>query len=124
MDALRVTVWTRVQMNYLCPMGAKKRSIPSVDEEKQTAETLSAIIRVLAEGETEDEPDNFYKNTTGFVNHNISPQSTEMDMSMMVCMADSWFVSMVISMSSVGLMLSALTVVWGCQSLQNSKMPM
>lgn len=51
--------------------GRKKRSISTVEEEKQTAETLSAIIRVLAEGEAEDEPDNFYKNTTGFVNHNM-----------------------------------------------------
>lgn len=51
--------------------GRKKRSITSNDDDKQTAETLSAIIRVLADGETEDEPENFYKNTTGFVNHNM-----------------------------------------------------
>jgi hypothetical protein len=36
------------------------------DPEEQTAETLSAIIRVLAEGEDESDGDKFYKNGTVF----------------------------------------------------------
>jgi hypothetical protein len=46
--------------------GRKKRSILSTDPEEQTAETLSAIIRVLAEGEEESDGDKFYKNTTSY----------------------------------------------------------
>lgn len=43
--------------------GRRKRSIKALEEEQQTAETLSAIIRVLAEGEGEDEVERFYNKT-------------------------------------------------------------
>ncbi|KAI1732632.1 PAN domain-containing protein [Ditylenchus destructor] len=108
--------------------GRKKRSIQSVDEEQQTAETLSAIIRVLAEGEEEAEVERFYNshnssnayNNANSINHDMIE-----DVSELVCMADAWFVSMVVSMSMVCLFLSALIVIWGCQSLRvDSKLPM
>lgn len=44
--------------------GRKKRSILSSGQEDRTAETLSAIIRVLAEGEDESDGDKFYQNAT------------------------------------------------------------
>lgn len=49
--------------------GRKKRSVLAALEaegQQPSAETLSAIIRVLAEGESEDEGDRFYKNGTLF----------------------------------------------------------
>lgn len=46
--------------------GRRKRSILSSNPEEQTAETLSAIIRVLAEGEEERDGDMFYKNGSGY----------------------------------------------------------
>lgn len=47
------------------------------------------------------------------------------DTSAMVCMTDSWFITVVVSMSTVCLMLSALIVIWGCNSLiVPTKLPM
>lgn len=41
----------------------------SVDETQKTEETLSAIIRVLAQGELEEEANSFYKNLSAINNH-------------------------------------------------------
>uniref|UniRef100_A0A915BS32 Uncharacterized protein n=1 Tax=Parascaris univalens TaxID=6257 RepID=A0A915BS32_PARUN len=73
--------------------GRKKRSVTT----NQTEETLSAIIRVLAKGEEEDE-----LNSTTFVN---GFSWEEMDL---VCMSEIWFISTIVSVSLVCLMLSAL----------------
>ena len=107
-------------------------------DQQQTAETLSAIIRVLAEGEHDEEVERFYNQTANnrvhyrtFNNKSSSisgePQLESVN-DQLVCMADSWFVSMVASMSMVCLMLSALIVIWGCHWLQTGqssrKLPM
>lgn len=39
----------------------------------------------------------------------------------LICMANSWLISMVASMSLVCVLLSALIVTWSCQSLRNKK---
>ena len=90
--------------------GRRKREVSS-DSDKQTAETLSAIIRVLAAGEEEEEA--------------LSPNETrynydfEMEGSVdTLCMPEVWFVSMVVSMSMVCLILSALIIIWGCSSIR------
>ena len=117
----------------------KRRSIPAstmaAADQQQTAETLSAIIRVLAEGEHDEEVERFYNQTANnrvhyrmFNNKSSSgePQLESVN-DQLVCMADSWFVSMVASMSMVCLMLSALIVIWGChwlQTGQSRKLPM
>lgn len=54
--------------------GKRKRrsvdeSINFLNEERKTEETLSAIIRVLATGELEEEADNFYKNSSAQNNY-------------------------------------------------------
>ena len=49
--------------------GRKRRSIRPVDSEQQTAETLSAIIRVLAEGEKDEEVERFYNSTNSGFSH-------------------------------------------------------
>uniref|UniRef100_A0A183BWQ0 ZP domain-containing protein n=1 Tax=Globodera pallida TaxID=36090 RepID=A0A183BWQ0_GLOPA len=123
--------------------GRRKRSIGQLleEEQQQTAETLSAIIRVLAEGEQEEEVERFYNRTgnrafsykiagNGNATHNrttssqhrrrqqqqnVQRQSISPDM---VCLADSLFISTVVSMSMICLMLSALIVIWGCHSLR------
>jgi hypothetical protein len=101
--------------------GRRKRSVQSVADE-QTAETLSAIIRVLAEGEEDEEADSLHTNGTLGMGIN-RPVATIHD-DTLVCMSDAWFVSMVVSMSLVCLMLSGLIVVWGCHSLRTeSKLP-
>ncbi|TMS37402.1 hypothetical protein L596_004339 [Steinernema carpocapsae] len=91
--------------------GRKKRS---VDDDTQSEETLSAIIRVLAKGEEDAEVEQFYRNMTvptGFDANNYSD---------LVCMSEVWFVSTVVSVSLVCLMLSALIVIWGCHSLRQA----
>jgi len=100
--------------------GRRKRSILSSDPEEQTAETLSAIIRVLAEGEEESDGDKFYKNGTTFTSSRTSVASVFEDLNV-VCMNNSWLISMVASMSLVCVMLSALIVTWSCQSMRNAK---
>jgi hypothetical protein len=99
--------------------GRRKRSLLEVEQSEQTAETLSAIIRVLAEGEEESEAEKFYNNTSGFVNRNVQQREEQrIELDSLVCMADEWFVSMVASMSLLCLMLSTLIVIWGCSSLR------
>lgn len=54
--------------------GKRKRrsiddSINNIDQTQQTEETLSAIIRVLANGELEEEANNFYKNSSAINNY-------------------------------------------------------
>jgi hypothetical protein len=39
----------------------------------------------------------------------------------LVCIADAWFMSIVVSMSVVCLMLSAMIVIWGCDSLHGTR---
>ncbi|KHN85518.1 hypothetical protein Tcan_13308 [Toxocara canis] len=91
--------------------GRKKRSISS----NQTEETLSAIIRVLAKGEEDDDQ----LNDTAFLSRS---SWDEMDL---VCMSEAWFISSIVSVSLVCLMLSGLIVVWGCNSLKNgNKLPL
>lgn len=91
--------------------GRKKRSA----DVNQTEETLSAIIRVLAKGET-DYDDNM--NET----YHFSTFAEDLDL---VCMSEVWFVSSIVSVSLVCLILSALIVIWGCSSLnKNIKLPL
>ncbi|KAI6233806.1 hypothetical protein M3Y99_00871800 [Aphelenchoides fujianensis] len=94
---------------------------PLADElaEQTTTETLNAIIRVLAEGEEESDGDKFYKNGTVFASRQPVPNVYE-DTSL-VCMANTWLISMIASMSVVCVMLSALIVTWSCQSLRAAK---
>ncbi|KAI6188975.1 hypothetical protein M3Y98_00412300 [Aphelenchoides besseyi] len=102
--------------------GRRKRSVLSAAdgiEEPSAAETLSAIIRVLAEGEEESDGDKFYKNGTVFASRKSVPSIHE-DTSL-VCMANTWLISMIASMSIVCVMLSALIVTWSCQSLRSTK---
>lgn len=95
--------------------GRKKREI-STDIDQQTAETLSAIIRVLAEGEEDDEE----SNTSSMNNKTHYEFDFETDAAIdTLCMSEVWFVSMVVSMSMVCLVLSALIIIWGCSSIRN-----
>ncbi|KAH7729337.1 PAN domain-containing protein [Aphelenchoides avenae] len=101
--------------------GRKKRSVQPTSED-QTAETLSAIIRVLADGELDEEADLLHKN--GSLLSGSTRRTEFLDDDTLVCMSDAWFVSMVVSMSLVCLMLSGLIVVWGCHSLRaDPKLP-
>ncbi|CAI4224501.1 unnamed protein product [Auanema sp. JU1783] len=84
--------------------GRKKRST----EEEGGTETLSAVLRVLAKGEEEE------------LNSNSSIHSLQ-DMDDLVCLSETWFVSSIVSISVVCLILSALIVVWGCNSLHEKK---
>jgi len=76
---------------------------------------------VLAEGEEEEEAERFYNQTSGYVNENVNKmlhgQATD-DLDSLICIADAWFISMVVSMSLVCLMLSAFIVIWGCSALR------
>jgi len=89
--------------------GRRKREISS-DSEEQTAETLSAIIRVLAAGEEEEA---LSPNETHY-NYDLEMQGSVDTL----CMPEVWFVSMVVSMSMVCLILSALIIIWGCSSIR------
>jgi len=89
--------------------GRRKREISS-DSEDQTAETLSAIIRVLAAGEEEEA---LSPNETHY-NYDFEMQGSVDTL----CMPEVWFVSMVVSMSMVCLILSALIIIWGCSSIR------
>ncbi|CEF59904.1 No mechanoreceptor potential A [Strongyloides ratti] len=101
--------------------GRKKRSVIDYNNSTTSAETLSAIIRVLAAGEEELEVEEFYRNDTNFKydsDENISAHN-------LFCMSEMWFVSGIVSMSMICLLLSVLIVIWGCHSLnQSSKLPM
>ncbi|OZC10778.1 PAN domain protein [Onchocerca flexuosa] len=90
--------------------GRRKRN---VDDSNQTEGTLSAIIRVLAEGEDEEVLQNATFSNSAF--------SEEFDL---VCMSETWFISSVVSVSMVCLVLSAFIVVWGCSSLKKEKLPL
>ena len=76
---------------------------------------------MLAEGEEEEEAERFYNQTSGYVNENVNKmlhgQATD-DLDSLICIADAWFISMVVSMSLVCLMLSAFIVIWGCSALR------
>uniref|UniRef100_A0A0N5A0H4 PAN domain protein n=1 Tax=Parastrongyloides trichosuri TaxID=131310 RepID=A0A0N5A0H4_PARTI len=101
--------------------GRKKRSVVDYKNSTTSAETLSAIIRVLAAGEEELEVEEFYRNDSNFKydsEENISAHN-------LFCMSEMWFVSGIVSMSMICLLLSVLIVIWGCHSLnQSSKLPM
>ncbi|CAD5219322.1 unnamed protein product [Bursaphelenchus okinawaensis] len=99
--------------------GRKKRSILAMEEAEASKETLSAIIRVLAEGEDELDGDKFYKNGTIFAQRAPTPSVYEANE--MVCMNNTWLVSMIASMSLVCVMLSGLIVTWSCQSMKSAK---
>ncbi|KAE9549411.1 hypothetical protein FO519_007378 [Halicephalobus sp. NKZ332] len=90
--------------------GRRKREIMD-DSEQQTAETLSAIIRVLAAGEEEEV--GLSPNETHY-SFDLSSE-TAVDT---LCMPEVWFVSMVVSMSMVCLILSALIIIWGCSTIR------
>ncbi|VDN05995.1 unnamed protein product [Thelazia callipaeda] len=92
--------------------GRRKRSITSSE---QTEGTLSAIIRVLAKGEEEEE---YALHNATFANSSFSK---EFDL---VCMSEIWFISSVVSVSFVCLVLSAFIVIWGCNSLKKEKLPL
>uniref|UniRef100_A0A914Y9F7 PAN domain protein n=1 Tax=Panagrolaimus superbus TaxID=310955 RepID=A0A914Y9F7_9BILA len=94
--------------------GRRKREISAAED--QTAETLSAIIRVLAKGEEEEAAllSNATKDT-----YDVQFSEVSMDT---LCMSEVWFVSMVVTMSMVCLILSSLIIIWGCSSIrQDSK---
>ncbi|CAK5047169.1 unnamed protein product [Meloidogyne enterolobii] len=108
--------------------GRKKRhsnTIASSSNDANSEETLSAIIRVLADGEMEEEVERFYNQTLEgkIIISNKSrindylPEKEVIDHNL-VCMADSVFLSIVASMSMICLLLSALIVIWGCYWLQ------
>uniref|UniRef100_A0A915NQ76 PAN domain protein n=1 Tax=Meloidogyne floridensis TaxID=298350 RepID=A0A915NQ76_9BILA len=91
--------------------GRKKRhsnTIGSSSNDANSEETLSAIIRVLADGEMEEEVERFYNQTLEgkIINSNKSrindylPEKEVIDHNL-VCMADSVFLSIVASMSMV-----------------------
>uniref|UniRef100_A0A1I7RHH1 PAN domain protein n=1 Tax=Bursaphelenchus xylophilus TaxID=6326 RepID=A0A1I7RHH1_BURXY len=96
--------------------GRKKRSILAMDETEGSKETLSAIIRVLAEGEEEIDGDKFYKNGTVFAQR--SPVPSVYEANEMVCMNNTWLVSLIATMSLVCVMLSGLIVTWSCEAMK------
>uniref|UniRef100_A0AC35GWT9 ZP domain-containing protein n=1 Tax=Panagrolaimus sp. PS1159 TaxID=55785 RepID=A0AC35GWT9_9BILA len=94
--------------------GRRKREISTAED--QTAETLSAIIRVLAKGEEEEAA--LFSNATKDA-YDVQFAEVSMDT---LCMSEVWFVSMVVTMSMVCLILSSLIIIWGCSSIrQDSK---
>jgi len=103
--------------------GRRKRDAQNISEnDKRTAETLSAIIRVLAEGEDDLEADdlNMKSNNTRY----FTEEDEELDVLEAIdtiCLSDTMFVSTVVGMSVVCLILSAMIVIWGCQSLNAEK---
>ncbi|CAI2352398.1 unnamed protein product [Caenorhabditis sp. 36 PRJEB53466] len=88
--------------------GRKKRS--SNPEAGETEERLSAIIRVFAKGEDEEE-NTFGKNTT----FNGLQENSET-----VCVGETWFVGSVVTVSVICLFLSTLIVVWGCHNINTT----
>ncbi|MFH4978043.1 hypothetical protein AB6A40_004752 [Gnathostoma spinigerum] len=96
--------------------GRRKRSVQT----NQTEETLSAIIRVLAKGE-EDEEDSEEQLAGSPLLHSFDLAGHND----LVCMSEVWFISSIVSVSLVCLLLSAMIVIWGCSSLKNSnKLPL
>uniref|UniRef100_A0A7E4V2B5 PAN domain protein n=1 Tax=Panagrellus redivivus TaxID=6233 RepID=A0A7E4V2B5_PANRE len=93
--------------------GRRKRDVID-SSEQQTAETLSAIIRVLAAGEQEE----------AALSGNATKDSYDIELTGinadMLCLSEVWFVSMVVSMSVLCLLLSALIIVWGCASIHRN----
>ncbi|GMT23399.1 hypothetical protein PFISCL1PPCAC_14696 [Pristionchus fissidentatus] len=93
--------------------GRKKRSTSPLPE-GDTQETLSAVIRVLAEGEDSSD----LSLSLSPSNHSLSPSSLSHQL---VCMSEAWFISSVVSLSLLCLLLSSLIVVWGLHSMASPK---
>uniref|UniRef100_A0A1I7U2M6 PAN domain protein n=1 Tax=Caenorhabditis tropicalis TaxID=1561998 RepID=A0A1I7U2M6_9PELO len=85
--------------------GRKKRSADL--EAGETEEKLSAIIRVFAKGEDEEEME--MGNNTMM---NSLADSTDL-----LCISEPFFVSSVVSLSVICFALSAIIAIWGCHSL-------
>ncbi|CAO4372710.1 unnamed protein product [Caenorhabditis nigoni] len=85
--------------------GRKKRSVDL--EAGETEERLSAIIRVFAKGEDEEEME--MGNNTMMTS---LAESTDL-----LCIAEPFFVSSVVSLSVLCFALSAIIAIWGCHAL-------
>ncbi|VDN55665.1 unnamed protein product [Dracunculus medinensis] len=88
--------------------GRRKRNI----DNDQIEEAISAIIRVLADGEEKEEGISLMDNST----------TTEIDL---ICISEVWFVSSVVLISAVCLALSMLIIIYGCQTVKSRhKLPL
>lgn len=79
--------------------------------EGDSQETLSAVIRVLAEGEDISDLSSLSPS-----NHSIPSSSLSDEL---VCMSEAWFISSIVSLSLLCLLLSSLIVVWGLHSMSS-----
>jgi len=98
--------------------GRKKRSVNNNDvsekDDENTEETLSAIIRVLAAGE---EPDELEPPKAEHRSENIVQVEARIPEEMM-CIAESSFIAIIVTVSLLCVLFSGIIVAWGCARLR------